>query len=1105
MEVLTVRGSGNIVANCPGGNQIDLEVSFNTTVADPAGINLYIDNVLFAGSPFSYAGVGANVIPFTLAGDGASHTVMLEDVNDPTCTLSTAYLAPDCGATPACNLSVTATQTGGCTGTSVPFEFTISDINGGSAGFNVLIDGVVSPFSPYLYSGSGTTLVTENIVGDGTNHTIAIQDVNDSGCSAQITITTPDCTAPCAMTGLVLSSGNPILHQVEVLDFDFTPANLTISVGDTVEFFWTGQVAHTTTSDATSGPDSWNSDLLGNGSTYRVVIQTAGVHAYYCEPHGGPGGNGMSGTITATAGCTNNQVQVAATFEVANGGFNGYDILVDGSPDPNGPFAYAASGPTTGVTSVNGDGQAHTILIQDADNGACQISGMITTPDCNASVCQLTLAASQNGGCAGSAVPVEINITDVGGGAGGFNLWIDGNLVGGSPFAYDASGTTIITQNINGDGLSHDIEIADLNDASCTAAVMLTTQDCTQPCAMTGLMLASGDPVLHQVEVLDFDFAPANLTISVGDTVEFFWTGQVAHTTTSDATSGPDSWNSDLLGNGSTYRVVIQTAGVHAYYCEPHGGPGGNGMSGTITATAGCTNNQVQVAATFEVANGGFNGYDILVDGSPDPNGPFAYAASGPTTGVTSVNGDGQAHTILIQDADNGACQISGMITTPDCNASVCQLTLAASQNGGCAGSAVPVEINITDVGGGAGGFNLWIDGNLVGGSPFAYDASGTTIITQNINGDGLSHDIEIADLNDASCTAAVMLTTQDCTQPCALTNLNIAIGNPVLHVVEVLDFQFSPQDITVNVGDTVLFEWLGVIPHTTTSDANTGPLTWNSDLLGQGGQFVLIVTSSGEHLYYCEPHGGPGGNGMSGSIVALANCDQGLISANLTFNAQNHSPNGYQVFVDNVLDAGSPYPYAASNPQQQAVLLPGDGGQHALRIEDVNDSACQVEDTIQTADCNVGGACGLSLQDTIVSACIDQEVSVSIQFSIVNPGLLGYELIINQVPYEDSIFIYENGASQSADITLNGSGSSVEVTIRDVEFTTCHTTFNITLPLCGEICQILNLAIQDSPQRHEVSVADFEFVPSEINISLGDTIDFIGQAKFHIPPRLTH
>ncbi len=85
-------------------------------------------------------------------------------------------------------------------------------------------------------------------------------------------------------------------HVVEASNFAFDPENITIAVGDTVEWVWVNGM-HTTTSDAQSGPDVWDALLDASNTSFSIVITTVGEHPYHCTPHITLG---MVGTITAT-------------------------------------------------------------------------------------------------------------------------------------------------------------------------------------------------------------------------------------------------------------------------------------------------------------------------------------------------------------------------------------------------------------------------------------------------------------------------------------------------------------------------------------------------------------------------------------------------------------------------------------------------------------------------------------------------------------------------------------------------------------------------------------------------------------------------------------
>ena len=76
----------------------------------------------------------------------------------------------------------------------------------------------------------------------------------------------------------------------------FTPGVVTVAPGDTVTWTWLAS-GHSTTSDATTGPEVWNSGVLASGATFVHTFTTAGTYPYYCVIHGAPGGIGMSGQV----------------------------------------------------------------------------------------------------------------------------------------------------------------------------------------------------------------------------------------------------------------------------------------------------------------------------------------------------------------------------------------------------------------------------------------------------------------------------------------------------------------------------------------------------------------------------------------------------------------------------------------------------------------------------------------------------------------------------------------------------------------------------------------------------------------------------------------
>ena len=107
----------------------------------------------------------------------------------------------------------------------------------------------------------------------------------------------PTTTTTTTMATTTTTSGSTVT-DVDVENFVFSPANVTIDVGDQVR--WTNQEGnHNVVFDAMEFPGS------GPPSTsawvYTETFDTAGVYMYYCEVHGGPGGTNMAGTVTVNS------------------------------------------------------------------------------------------------------------------------------------------------------------------------------------------------------------------------------------------------------------------------------------------------------------------------------------------------------------------------------------------------------------------------------------------------------------------------------------------------------------------------------------------------------------------------------------------------------------------------------------------------------------------------------------------------------------------------------------------------------------------------------------------------------------------------------------
>ena len=78
-------------------------------------------------------------------------------------------------------------------------------------------------------------------------------------------------------------------------------------------------------------------------------------------------------------------------------------------------------------------------------------------------------------------------------------------------------------------------------------------------------------------------FAPVDLSVPAGTTVTWHWpAGSLQHNVVGDDPTTPVG-SGPLADGERIYTFTFSTAGTYRYHCANHGGPGGAGMSGTVT------------------------------------------------------------------------------------------------------------------------------------------------------------------------------------------------------------------------------------------------------------------------------------------------------------------------------------------------------------------------------------------------------------------------------------------------------------------------------------------------------------------------------------------
>ncbi len=131
-------------------------------------------------------------------------------------------------------------------------------------------------------TGSGTTGGTETNAGEGTATDTSTGD-SDAGTSdanaGETTGTTGEGESGTATdTG---AAATPQTYTINIQNFAFSPAQLTIKKGDSVTWTNLDSVAHTATSDT----GAFDSGSLGKNASWTRTFNETGTFNYHCAPH----------------------------------------------------------------------------------------------------------------------------------------------------------------------------------------------------------------------------------------------------------------------------------------------------------------------------------------------------------------------------------------------------------------------------------------------------------------------------------------------------------------------------------------------------------------------------------------------------------------------------------------------------------------------------------------------------------------------------------------------------------------------------------------------------------------------------------------------------
>jgi plastocyanin len=124
------------------------------------------------------------------------------------------------------------------------------------------------------------------------------------------------------------------------------------------------------------------------------------------------------------------------------------------------------------------------------------------------------------------------------------------------------------------------------------------------PLGLAGAMLGAiaAAAANHQVTVGNNVFSPASLTVEEGDTVTWVKAAGGLHNVAAD---GGAFRSGNPTSNAFSFGHTFTAQGAFPYHCEAHGGPGGAGMSGTVTVVSSDAAGSLALAlATVSVGEG---------------------------------------------------------------------------------------------------------------------------------------------------------------------------------------------------------------------------------------------------------------------------------------------------------------------------------------------------------------------------------------------------------------------------------------------------------------------------------------------------------------------
>jgi plastocyanin len=335
------------------------------------------------------------------------------------------------------------------------------------------------------------------------------------------------------------------------------------------------------------------------------------------------------------------------------------------------------------------------------------------------------------------------------------------------------------------------------------------------------------------VNVQNFTFTPATVTINPGDAIQWHFINGMHTTTSGTFVDGPDGlWDAPIDVSNQNFTRTFSASGIFNYYCQFHGA---GGMVGTITVSgASCTLDGSALVCpntsglTYTVTTNPRNGTYVFA-WSISGNGVIVGSTTGSSVSVTS---GGAGSFILTMNATRNGVPLQCTRVVTVSAATTCTLTgsspVATTSTGNVYTSSVSPA-------GGTVTYSWSIAGN--GTITSATNTASATVTAGAVGSFTLTLNV-IRDSCPGSCQKVVTVIAPTCSISGPSPVLTGSIGNSYTSAV-------SPS------GGTVTYSWSISGNGTITSATNTASATVTA---GAAGSFTLTLNGSRDGVaFQCQ------------------------------------------------------------------------------------------------------------------------------------------------------------------------------------------------------------------------------------------------------------